>query len=1121
MKTKANLIARFLLSSVLAVMTAAGVWAQSNVVSGVVTDAKTQEPAVGAAVMVKGTTRGMIVDNNGHYSLNASEGETLVCQLFGYKTVEITVGKSAVINFSLEEDTQTLEQSVVVGYGTLKKKQLVGAVEELSGEELEDRTAPSVNRMLQGQVAGLNISFTDGKPSHYGSIYVRGGSQQYYSRSSGTSAAGTSHSIGNGTGALVLIDGVEGSLNQVNPDDIASISVLKDAASAAVYGARGAFGVILVTTKDPQKDKFSINYSGSYSINRRTVIWEDEIEYDSYNWATAFEEFWDGDARTPSAAGKWHTDVNNIDVGLTPEYLEELAKRKEAGYPNQVETASDGSYVYYGHTNWMKLFYKPYNHSQTHSISINAASKKIRYSLSGRYYNQDGIYKVGDEDYRTYNMRSKGAIDIKDWLTVDNNTSFYYDKYDQPFFAYNMPFLRNLEHRGQPIFVPTNPDGTHTYWGEQTGYWRFKEGDDTDKRSSINFQTTFGVTFTPIKDVLKIRADYTFKARRYKWDRVRTASQYSMVEGVLTDLFVEDKNTYHSRQMNNTDYQAANIVATYTPKLGENHDLNIVAGWNLTDNEYTNYYMQRKGVLWDEYPSFELMDGTEYAEPNDYKNSSGLVGFFARVNYTLMQRYIFEVAARYDGSSKFPSDSRWGFFPSASVGWRINEEPWMKWADSWLNNLKIRANVGSLGNSNISDYYFMEKMSISKSSVLYDGEKSVYTKQASVVPDDLTWETVTTYDVGLDWDILNSRLSFSGDWYLRKNDDMIINGPTIPAIYGASSPRGNYGSMETRGWELTLAWKDQFDLKGKPFRYSIKGSLWDSTSKITDYYNASGYIYNFYEGKKLGEIWGFRTDGYFLSNAEAAEWTPDSFHKNGSNFQAYAGDLKFIDVNGDGKISNGSCTLDDHGDLERIGNTTPHYQYGINLDASWNGISLSLFFQGVGQRDWYPVTESGFFWGMYNRPYGFLLKEQEGDNYVHVDYSTSNWTVTNADKHPYWTRRVAYSANRNVGPLTYENDYYLQDASYLRLKNVTLSYTLPSKLTKKIDIQQVRIYFSGDNLLTFSPIYKHTKMYDPEGIASGDSDFSSSSTVPGLGGVGEGYSYPMLKTFTFGVNLTF
>lgn len=438
-----------------------------------------------------------------------------------------------------------------------------------------------------------------------------------------------------------------------------------------------------------------------------------------------------------------------------------------------------------------------------------------------------------------------------------------------------------------------------------------------------------------------------------------------------------------------------------------------------------------------------------------------------------------------------------------------------------MDNFKIRANYGSLGNGTVSPYSFLETMDINKSSVIFDGGFVNYTTNPSVVPKTLTWETVTTYDVGLDFDLLKSRLSFSGDWYRRNTTDLITIGPELPQVYGASAPKGNYASLKTTGWELTLSWRDAFKLAGKDFTYGIKGSVWDTRTWVKEFTSTSGDILDYYSGKELGEIWGFRTDGIFRDNAEANAWATDSYHKNGSNFRAYAGDLKFLDLNGDGKIDYGKGTLDDHGDLDRIGDITPRYQYGVNLDFKWNGIGLSMFFQGVGKRDWYPMVETAYFWGQYNRPYcGYLMKTQTGDNYAQIDYSTENWTVVNYDKNPYWSRRVGYSANRNVGPLTVENDHYLQNAAYIRLKNLTVDYSFPKKLVNKIGMQGARIYCSMENLWTWSPMFKYTDMFDPEGIGVGDSDFDSTSKI-GLSGVGDGMSYPMLRTFTFGLSLTF
>ena len=676
-----------------------------------------------------------------------------------------------------------------------------------------------------------------------------------------------------------------------------------------------------------------------------------------------------------------------------------------------------------------------------------------------------------------------------------------------------------IDQHGQPVFVPYNEDGTWSLSGVKTAYASFFEGNTGQDDSNLIVNTTMGVTVDIVPKVLKIRGDFSYKATRRWRERYRAPLTFYAKPGVATE-YVTQASSYKSRWTYDTDYISSNVVLTWTPKLTENHNLNVVGGWNLEDSRYNRFYMQRTGMLVPEmHDSFELFDGEYKSEQND--SSYGIIGFFGRANYTLFKRYIFEVSARYDGSSKFPTNSQWGLFPSASFGWRLSEEPWMKWSKSWMDNFKIRANYGSLGNGTISPYTFLETMEVNRSSVIFDGGYVNYTSQPAIVPKTLTWETVTTYDLGLDFDLLKSRLSFSGDWYVRNTTDLITVGPELPQVYGASAPKGNYASLQTKGWELTLSWRDSFKVAGKDLTYSIKGSVWDTRTWVTKFTSTSGDILDYYTDKELGEIWGFRTDGIFRDNAEANSWATDTYHKNGSNFRAYAGDLKFLDLNGDGQINYGKGTLADHGDLDRIGNTTPRYQYGINLDFKWNGIGLSMFFQGVGKRDWYPMVETAYFWGQYNRPYsGYLMKTQTGDNYAHIDYSTENWTVTNYDKNPYWSRRVGYSANRNVGPLTVENDHYLQNASYVRLKNLTVDYTFPKKLIEKIGLQGARVYCSMENLWTWSPMFKHTDMFDPEGIGVGDSDFDSTSNT-GLGGVGDGMSYPMLRTITFGVGLTF
>jgi hypothetical protein len=451
----------------------------------------------------------------------------------------------------------------------------------------------------------------------------------------------------------------------------------------------------------------------------------------------------------------------------------------------------------------------------------------------------------------------------------------------------------------------------------------------------------------------------------------------------------------------------------------------------------------------------------------------------------------------------------------------------MKWSKSWLDNFKLRGNFGSLGNGAISPYTFLETMGVNKTGIPFNGVANNYTTVPTPIPSSLTWETITTYDFGLDADFFKSRLSFSGDIYWKKTSDIITNGPALPNLYGADAPKGNYASTLTKGWELTLSWRDAVKLGSHDFNYSIKGSLWDTRTWVDYFPSTDGNIYQLYSGKEIGEMWGLTTNGYFASNLEALNhasangWITNSID---DDIPLMAGDLKFIDVDGDGTINYGKGTLEDHGDLQRIGNVTPRFLYGLNLDFSWNGIGLSMFFQGIGKRDWYPSLDSALFWGSYNRTFTGWQQKVHND-YAKVNYKNEDgtenmdWVVTNFDERPYWVRRVGHSAQRTNAAQGLENDYFLQNAAYIRLKNLTVDYTLPAKLTQKAKIEKIRFYVSMENLWTWSPIYKHTKMFDPEGIWPGDSDFDT--VKYGQNGAGDGSGYPMLRSFTFGVNLTF
>lgn len=1092
-------------------------YAQKTItVKGTVNDAQTGQPVTGAVVMVKSSNTAALVEMDGKYQLNVPQNAVLVCSCLGYVEQEVNVNNRSVINFELVQDTQMIDETVVVGYGTLKKSQLVGSVESISGEVLEDRVNSNITRSLQGQVAGLNIVQTDGKPTHGGNVYIRGGSNSYISRNASGSSK-SKYTIGQGGGALVLIDGVEGELSSVNPEDVESVSVLKDASSSVIYGSRAAYGVILVTTKTGKDEKVNVSYNGSFSVNQRTIRWEDNVISDGLTFVETFYEHWIGNTETPTAPGKLPTAMNTYKI--TTDYLERYRQRMAEGKGDGYEIV-DGKYLYYGNNNYLKMFYKPVNYSTSHNLSVNGSSGKTSYSISGRYYMQDGIYKIGNEDYDAYNMRAKIKTQINNWLSVDNNMALYQMDYIQPMFSKKDgnvgSQLRQIAMIGFAPVPTYNEDGTYTVGAAPSGYASFVEGNSGQKESVMTVNTTTGITIEPIKDVLSIRGEFAYKYKGRNVDRYTSPVIYSTSPGALSD-YISQADSYKKEYIYSTKHITANAIVTWTPKLGENHNLNVVGGWNLENYNYKSRVTLRQGMIYPAKPNFELMDGAE-VELTQGGTSYGLIGYFARVNYSLLRRYIFEVSARYDGSSKFPINQQWGFFPSASLGWRISEEPWMKSTRSWLENLKLRANAGSLGNGTVAAYAFLTTMGMDRTSTVFDGSFVNMVGDPNVVPDNLSWEKVATYDVGLDADFLRNRLSFSADYYIRNTTDLYISGPEIPATFGSSTPKGNYGALQTKGWELTLSWRDAFKLAGKEFTYSIKGSVWDSRTWVTQYYNESGNIFNFYSGKELGEIWGFQTEGFFMSNEEAAAWPKDEYHKFAPTAAPFAGDLKFSDLNGDNVINTGSWTLEDHGDLKRIGNEAPRYQFGLNLDFRWNGIGLSAFFQGVGKRDWYPAQATDFFWGAYARAYcGYVLKDQAGDNHVQLDKSTENWTVTNADKNPYWPRRTYASAESMNGALVFPSTHFLQNAAYVRLKNLTIDYSLPKKVLEKIKVQKLRFYVTGENLLTWSPLFKHTTMFDPEVIGNGDSDFhgGTGSTM------GDGYSYPMLRSFTFGINLTF
>lgn len=1042
-------------------------------ISGKVTDENSQ-PLPGVTVRVKNTRLVTLTDKDGRYNFNSPvEGNMLVFSLLGYAEKEVAIS-GGVINVSLLPSQTDLSEVVVVGFGTQKKANLTGAVAQITSESLENRPAPSLTRMLQGTLPNLNLKMVDGSPTRGASFNVRGIT-----------------SIGAGGNALVLIDGVEGDPNMINPNDVASVTVLKDASSAAIYGSRAAFGVVLITTKSPTKGKVTVNFNTNYSINQRTVT--PNVVTNGYQWAKNFDE----------AFNAWYDynshpiSVNNI-YPFSLEYLDALKLHDEnPDLPKTEFNESKGRYEYFGNTDWYAQLYKDNMPTTEQALSVSGGSEKVNYYISGRYYYQDGIYRYNSDQFNKYNVRAKGDVKVAPWLTFQNNFELSTFTYDYPMFADGdgNPW-RQFEHQGYPMAMVYNPDGSYTHSGAYTGIASYIEGNNESNQSNLFIRNTAGFVAKPWKDYLTIKGDFTYS--REGEDERRTNNYINYSNGVgQTARFGRSLLRQFS---NDKTYLASNITVGFDRKFNK-HDVKALVGYNVESSKYKIFNASRDGILLEDKPDFNLMDGLNYTI-NGGGNEWSYTGLFYRLNYAFNDRYLIELNGRYDGSSKFPASQRYGFFPSVSAGWRISEETFMDWSDSWLDNFKIRGSFGSLGNGNVAPYRYLEQMSVSKTSVILEGTQKNYTQLPGVIPDGLTWERSTTLDIGVDFNMLKNRLALSFDWYDRKTQDMFTVGQPLPSVFGSAVPFGNYADLSTKGWELTVGWNDRGTLFGKPFSYGINGSLWDSKSVITRFNNPKGTLSStYYEGHEIGEIWGYQTEGFFQSDEEVANHPSQKFLQNSNNNVWLAGDLKFADLNGDGVINAGDNTIYNSGDRKIIGNNAARYQFGFTLSGRWNGIGVSAFFQGIAKRDWYFGQEAGLFWGPYNRPYG----------YQPVMMMEDMWTPETPDAYfPRYRGYTALNANRSLGaPQT----RYLQDASYLRLKTLTVDYDIPTQWLKKIAVAKASIFVTGQNLFTFSGLFKHTENFDPEVMEAPVGDLTNGS--------GQGYAYPMLKTTTIGLNLTF
>ena len=1073
------------------------VFAQQKTVSGRIVDEQGVS-VINAAIINTATKDGVISDYDGRFSISAAPGQVLRVELMGYQNAELKVGSASSVTIVLTEDTQMLDDVVVVGYAVQKKINVTGAVSSISGDELNARPVTSAMQALQGADPSMNIQIGSGNPSAGSSVNIRGVPSV------------------NGGSPLVLIDGVPGvSLDHINASDIESVSVLKDASASAIYGAKASAGVILVTTKSGSSGKTQVSYSNSFGWIKPTT--PTDFITSGYDWAKAVDEVYY--ARYGYSAFRY-TDADWAAL--------EARRNDKTENPERpwVVVDDSGQYHYYGNYDWYNALFNSNRFQQQHDLSVSGGNKAVRYYVSGKYYDQEGLLSGPaipvKEAYQNYAFRAKLDAQLYKWAKWSTNASLHAVHQVYPGTTNEAMTISALDQALGPNLVPRNPDGSYVIYpydvrGVGVGKGRGALLTDENMRHDIDNRTltlSNSLELTPFKGFsLKGTYNFTNYWRLYR-DRNQAAT-YSDKIGTIVTNTAYSKDEYRERHYQ-YNVHSVDVVATYKATWADAHHFQALAGTNFESRRTTDLTVDQFGVGNSSLNTFNsVTDDTYYTITQDITAYKTL-GFFGRVNYDYKERYLFEASFRADGTSRFAEGQRWGYFPSASAGWRFSKEPFMNNTRDWLTDGKLRLSYGSLGNQQVSDYYYWETIGSAQLSYLFDDTgRPKYSSVSDPVSSGLTWETVNTYNFGLDLSFLKGRLNFSGDYFIRETKDMLTASLTLPSVYGASTPKENCADLRTNGWELSLSWKDSFKLGGKPFQYGVTGTLGDYVTVITKFNNPDKLFSNYYVGKRLGEIWGYHVPKLFSSDEEAAAYQV-AIHQATNVYQRVynmapggvgylmAGDVMFEDVNGDGYINSGSGTVDDPGDMMIIGNSLPRYNYSMRFDFNWNNFDLSLFFQGVGKRDWYPsannedVYGATRFWNLYS--YTIM-------SFISKDYKDNIWTEDNPDG---YFPRLRPIQTYGGGPLAQTNDRYLQKVNYLRLKNITFGYTVP---LKNSFISSCRVYFAGENLYYWSPIKRWSKAVDPElAVATG-------IYTNGSGTTGTGYTMPL--TLTFGLNLNF
>ncbi|MDR0994669.1 MAG: TonB-dependent receptor, partial [Tannerella sp.] len=981
-------------------LTIGTVCAQNDLtVKGLVLDASTRDPLGGVSILNARAGTGTITDMDGKFTLHvSSKNAELKFSYLGYVS-RVLRADQASGTILMQEDTEQLQEVVVVGYGTQKRVNLTGSVAQLDGKRLENRSVTNLSQALQGTVANLNISSSSGVPGSTQNINIRG-----YTgiQSDGKTSSGA---------PLVVVDGVQGgSLDDINMNDVENISVLKDAASAAIYGSSAPFGVIIVTTKKGRADqKPTITYNNNFGFSQPTNL---PHYVNSLDFAYAMNEASENSHISPL--------YDNATIEKIKQYQAGQLTEQTAKDPQKNDWLSWNAS--WANNDWFDIYFKNAAFSQQHNLGVSGGSDKATYYVGLGYTSQDGLFHWANDNYQRYNLRANISSNLTNWLTFSFRGAFSREAQNVPTYystisggsSYSYDYFHQLG-RTFPTAPLKNPDG---FYSEASGVQIFTDG-GRDKTTNDNAVLTGEVALHPLPG-WNITANYTYDGRYEQISRHHKTFYNTLPDGTKQARAGTSPNSL-SRQMGKYQHHTINAFTSYEKTLSK-HTLKAMVGF--TQELYDNFYTigTAQNLYSDDVPSLSLAYGTQGV--SEAASQLAIRGGFGRLNYSYDDKYLIEFNGRYDGTSRFLKDVRYKFYPGVSAGWVVSKESFWHPLSDFVNFFKLRASYASLGDQSFTDSYYPFYPSLgsasptnSNSSWFFGSNREAYIKNPGLINSSLTWVTSNTIDVGTDLNFLNNRLSASFDWYKRRAKDFVGPAQALPGLLGTDAPQVNNANIETTGWELSLSWKDRI---GK-VSYGATAVLSDYTGKVTKYNNPTKLLANtWYSGMTMGEIWGYETVGLFKDQAEI-----DATDQSYLNASWYPGDVHYADLNGNGRLDVGDNTADNPGDRRVIGNSTPRYQFGLNLNAEWNGFDCSVFLQGVAKRDIMFDEDANFFWGIVG---GGVWQSSYFTAHTDRYVAATEWTQQRDGYFP----RAYIDTNKNHKAQT----RYLQNAAYCRIKNV-------------------------------------------------------------------------------------